>query len=79
MEAHEQQYFNVLLSMAVERFSERIVQRNEGVEHALERLRTNLKERAYGWMSSCLRFFAKLFSTTRQGPASFCKRWPTGR
>jgi len=41
MEAHEQQYFNVLLSMAVERFSERIVQRNEGVEHALERLRTN--------------------------------------
>lgn len=41
MEAHEQQYFNVLLSMAVERFSERIVQRNEGVEHALEQLRTN--------------------------------------
>lgn len=41
MEAHEQQYFNVLLSMAVERFSERIVQRNEGVENALERLRTS--------------------------------------
>lgn len=39
MNAHEQQYFNVLLSMAVERFSERLVQRNEGIAGALARLR----------------------------------------
>jgi hypothetical protein len=41
MELHEQQYFNLLLAMAVERFSERIIQRNEGAQNALTRLRTN--------------------------------------
>ncbi|OXB91724.1 hypothetical protein [Parageobacillus galactosidasius] len=41
MNPHEQQYFNLLLAMAVDRFSERIIQRNEGVQKALERLRTN--------------------------------------
>ncbi|MGG3739172.1 hypothetical protein [Aeribacillus pallidus] len=41
MNPHEQQYFNLLLAMAVDRFSERIIQRNEGAKHALERLRTN--------------------------------------
>jgi hypothetical protein len=41
MDPHEQQYFNLLLAMAVERFSERIIQRNEGAQNALNRLRTN--------------------------------------
>jgi hypothetical protein len=41
MNPHEQQYFNLLLAMAVERFSERIIQRNEGAQNALNRLRTN--------------------------------------
>jgi hypothetical protein len=41
MNPHEQQYFNLLLAMAVDRFSERIIQRNEGAINALERLRTN--------------------------------------
>ncbi|WP_028986320.1 hypothetical protein [Thermicanus aegyptius] len=41
MNPHERQYFNLLLAMAVERFSERIIQRNEGAENALYRLRTN--------------------------------------
>ncbi|MDQ0340943.1 hypothetical protein J2S00_003783 [Caldalkalibacillus uzonensis] len=41
MNLHEQQYFNFLLAMAVDRFSERIVQRNEGIQNALIRLRTN--------------------------------------
>ncbi|EZP77504.1 hypothetical protein H839_07714 [Parageobacillus genomosp. 1] len=41
MNPHEQQYFNLLLAMAVDRFSERIIQRNEGVQKALERLRAN--------------------------------------
>jgi hypothetical protein len=41
MNPHEQQYFNLLLVIAVERFSERIIQRNEGAQKALERLRAN--------------------------------------
>jgi hypothetical protein len=41
MDPHEQQHFNLLLMMAVERFSERIIQRNEGAQNALHRLRTN--------------------------------------
>lgn len=41
MNPHEQQYVNLLLAMAVDRFSERIIQRNEGAQKALERLRTN--------------------------------------
>ncbi|WP_044896543.1 hypothetical protein [Bacillus alveayuensis] len=41
MNPHEQQYFNLLLAMAVDRFSERIIYRNEGAQNALDRLRTN--------------------------------------
>jgi hypothetical protein len=41
MDPHEQQYVNLLLAMAVDRFSERIIQRNEGAQNALDRLRTN--------------------------------------
>ncbi|MBE3595593.1 MAG: hypothetical protein IMW86_00950 [Hydrogenibacillus sp.] len=41
MHPHEQEYFNILLQMAVDRFSERIVQRNAGVQNALERLRSD--------------------------------------
>ncbi|CCQ98306.1 hypothetical protein CULT_830034 [[Clostridium] ultunense Esp] len=37
MNPHERQYFNLLLAMAVERFCERIIQRNEGAENALYR------------------------------------------
>lgn len=40
MNLHEQQQFDFLLSTAVERFVERIEQRNEGAENALRRLRT---------------------------------------
>lgn len=39
MNTYEKQYFNLLLNMAVERFSERIIQRCEGSQNALERLR----------------------------------------
>ncbi|WP_456428048.1 hypothetical protein [Rhodocaloribacter sp.] len=41
MELHERQQFDFLLVTAVERFSERLVQRNEGAENALRRLREN--------------------------------------
>jgi hypothetical protein len=38
MELHEQRLFETTLGAAVERFRERIVQRNEGMERALQRL-----------------------------------------
>lgn len=39
MHLHEKQYFDFLLATAVERFVERLEQRNEGAENALPRLR----------------------------------------
>jgi hypothetical protein len=41
MEPYQRQQFDFLLMTAGERFVERIVQRNEGAERALERLRRN--------------------------------------
>lgn len=41
MEPHERQYVDLLVAMAVERFSERIIQRNGGVAPALDRLRAD--------------------------------------
>jgi hypothetical protein len=38
MELHQRQQFDLLLSMAVDRFAERLEQRNEGAERARERL-----------------------------------------
>lgn len=39
MEPYQRQQFDFLLYTAVDRFSERLIQRNAGVEHALARLR----------------------------------------
>jgi hypothetical protein len=39
MHSHEIQQFEILLATAVERFVERLEQRNGGTEHALNRLR----------------------------------------
>ncbi len=41
MDLHERQQFDLLLQLAVERYVERLEQRNEGAENALLRLRTN--------------------------------------
>lgn len=41
MELYERQQFDFLLMTAVERFCERIVQRNEGAANALARLQAN--------------------------------------
>lgn len=41
MHLHEKQYFDFLLATGVERFVERLEQRNEGAENALPRLREN--------------------------------------
>jgi hypothetical protein len=41
MEAYQRQQFDFLLMTAVERYIERIVQRNEGAENALARLRAD--------------------------------------
>lgn len=41
MEAYQRQQFDLLLALAVERFAERLVQRNQGAATALARLRAN--------------------------------------
>ncbi len=41
MDAHERQQFDFLLATAVERYVERLEQRNEGATNALNRLRQN--------------------------------------
>ena len=41
MELYQRQQFDFLLMTAAERFVERIVQRNEGIENALQRLQTD--------------------------------------
>lgn len=41
MDLHARQQFDFLLATAIERFSERLIQRNEGAENALRRLRDN--------------------------------------
>ena len=41
MDLHARQQFDFLLATAIERFSERLIQRNEGAENALRRLREN--------------------------------------
>ena len=41
MDAHQRQQFDFLLAMAVERFGERLIQRNEGAANALDRLRAD--------------------------------------
>ncbi|HEY8395049.1 MAG TPA: hypothetical protein VIK92_09650 [Thermaerobacter sp.] len=41
MEPHERQYVELLVAMAVDRFSERIIQRSGGVAAALKQLRAD--------------------------------------
>jgi hypothetical protein len=41
MDMHERQQFDLLMEVAVARFVERLEQRNEGAEKALERIRAN--------------------------------------
>jgi hypothetical protein len=41
VELHEKQYFEFLLNAAIERFSERLIQRNEGIDNGLAALRAN--------------------------------------
>jgi len=48
MNPHEQQYFNLLLGMAVDRFCERIIQRNEGAQKAWNGFAQILKVREFG-------------------------------
>jgi len=41
MDLHERQQFDLLLQLAVERFTERLEQRNQGAANALRRIRAN--------------------------------------
>lgn len=69
MERHEQQYVNLLFTMAVERFSERIIQRNEGALNALDRLRTNPQGEGV-WLSKFVDAFFR--DALLDNPAGAC-------
>ena len=69
MELYEQQLFGSTLAVAVERFRDRIVQRSEGMENALARLRAD----AHGegvWLD---RFVTQFFADELlDNPAGAC-------
>jgi hypothetical protein len=69
MDAHEQQYINLLLVMAVERFSERIIQRNDGVQNALLRLQTNPRGEGV-WLNEFVEAFFR--DALLDNPAGAC-------
>lgn len=69
MNPHEQQYFNLLLTMAVGRFSERLIQRNEGAQKALERLRANPQGEGI-WLNEFVDAFFR--DTLLDNPAGSC-------
>lgn len=69
MDPHEQQYVNFLLAMAVERFSERIIYRNEGAQRALNRLRENPQGEGV-WMDQFVDAFFR--DTLLDNPAGAC-------
>jgi len=69
MDPHERQYINFLLAMAVERFSERIIYRNEGAEKALHRLRVNPQGEGV-WMDQFVEAFFR--DTLLDNPAGAC-------
>jgi hypothetical protein len=69
MDLHEQEYVNLLLTMAVERFSERVVQRNGGIENALRRLRANPDGEGV-WISEFVQAFFR--DLLLDNPAGYC-------
>lgn len=69
MDPHEQQYFNLLLAMAADRLSERIIHRNEGVQKALERFRENPQGEGI-WLNEFVDAFFR--EALLDNPAGYC-------
>jgi hypothetical protein len=69
MNPHVQQYFHLLLAMASDRLSERIIHRNEGIQKALERLRDNPQGEGI-WLNEFVdAFFHEILL---DNPAGYC-------
>lgn len=73
MELYERQQFDFLLMTAVERFCERIVQRNEGAANALARLRANSNSDGI-WLDDFVRAIFQDFLLDNVGGACFVLR-----
>lgn len=56
MELHQKIYFDLLLNTALERFTERVIQRKEGAKQALEALRENPEGEGV-WLSEFVEAF----------------------
>lgn len=73
MDLHERQQFDQLLQTAVERFVERLEQRNEGGENALMRLRTNPQGEGI-WLDRFVQAFFEDFLLDNTDGAAFLLR-----
>lgn len=73
MELYERQQFDLLLQSAVERYVERIEQRNQGAAHALARLRRD-RDGEGVWMSRFIDAFFEDFLLDNAAGAAFVMR-----
>lgn len=73
MELHERQQFDFLLHTAVERYVERLEQRNEGATNALARLRQNPEAEGI-WLSEFVTAVFDDFLLSNSAGASFVLR-----
>ena len=79
MDLHERQQFDLLLQLSVERFVERLEQRNEGVENALTRLRAN-PEGEFIWLTQFAEaVFQDFLLNTPDGAAFVLRALPRRR
>jgi hypothetical protein len=73
MELHERQQFDFLLHTAVERYVERLEQRNEGANNALQRLRENPEGQGV-WLSEFVEAVFGDFLLNNSAGAGFVMR-----
>lgn len=79
MDLHERQQFEQLLQVAVERYAERLEQRNEGAENALLRLRTEPQGEGISLDQFVEAIFQDFLLTTPDGAAFVLRALPKRR
>jgi hypothetical protein len=79
MDLHERQQFDLLLQLSVERYVERLEQRNEGAENALMRLRAN-PDGEFIWLGQFVdALFQDFLLNTSDGAAFVLRALPKRR
>ena len=78
MDLHERQQFDLLLQLSVERYVERLEQRNEGPENALHRLRAAPQGKGI-WLSRFVEAIFQDFLLNTPDGAAFVLRALPGR